>query len=123
MKRKETTFYQDLKKIIEKNYPNSFVWKFPDSAWGIKPFDLIWIYQGKVIGLELKVENEDFKKHQIYFLNKLKKAGGLGFGLVKKKDENLTLITFSKITINSKTKTFFSDNLNEALDYILTWDR
>ena len=54
-----------------------FVINFNDFSPGLKPFDFLFVYQGRIFGVEAKIENRRLRPNQEYYLNRLKTVGGI----------------------------------------------
>jgi hypothetical protein len=74
----ETRITKKIVARVRTDYPDSFIFKVMGGAFttaGIP--DLIWILQGRFIGLEVKVPGNTASKIQVYVHSLIRRAGGI----------------------------------------------
>ena len=91
-KQGESAFSNRLKIELRKSFPMSKWWKNHGTEYSERGMsDIMGVVHGRLIALEVKVNNGWFSPLQVKFLRDINIAGGTGLGLLKK-DNDVYLI-------------------------------
>lgn len=94
---------EKYKKIIDKEFKGEeyLFYKIPDcrGLGGIRPFDAFLLLKGFFFAFEFKAGRDSLKKHQSYYLDKVKKAGSFSL-VVNEKTDPQTVLMLLKLSIS-----------------------
>jgi|19_taG_2_1085344.scaffolds.fasta_scaffold08020_4 hypothetical protein len=94
-KQGESAFSNRLKVELRKAFPTSKWWKNHGTEYSERGMsDLMGVVDGKLIALEVKINNGWFSPLQVKFLRDINLAGGNGLGILKN-DSDVYLIPVS----------------------------
>ena len=94
-KQGESAFSNKLKIALRKAFPTSKWWKNHGTEFSERGMsDIMGVVNGRLISIEVKVNNGWFSPLQIKFLKDINVAGGTGIGLLKK-DNDIYIIPVS----------------------------
>lgn len=74
----ENTLQRKIQKYLKENLPNAVVWKNHGNQYSVIGLpDIMCVYKGNLICIEVKIEGNKPTKLQEVTLNKLSKAGAI----------------------------------------------
>ena len=70
-----TLLIEKFKRQLEKQLDEYFFYVLPNPhGASLRPFDAFLLYEGKFYAFEFKVKKDKLKKHQKYYLSKIRKS-------------------------------------------------
>jgi len=116
----ETNLKQAIYKVLDKYFPGHYRRKF-SGQFLAGCLDMVIIYQGRTVWLELKIYPNHLTPIQQNEIDKIRKSGGLAFCLVAKDDLTCFMLIDDRVmeaTVNVIDLLAY-DTIEEALRYLL----